>query len=152
MTILHSERNRPPIRENVGTSVNTSADLASAVSLFHGLSDPTRLGIICYLSVREHRVIDLTEKLGLAQSTISAHLTCLRDCGLVTSRPQGRASLFTLSQDAGPVLRNLLTAAEQLLIVTSDTIDLCLTYGAVNESSRTLASPKILNHISERLV
>ena len=51
MTILHSERNRPPIRENVGTSVNTSADLASAVSLFHGLSDPTRLAIIRYLSV-----------------------------------------------------------------------------------------------------
>ncbi|MBM3209725.1 winged helix-turn-helix transcriptional regulator [Candidatus Saccharibacteria bacterium] len=152
MTILYSERNSPPVRENVGTCVNTLADLEPAVSLFHGLSDPTRLAIIRFLSVREYRVIDLTEKLGLAQSTISAHLSCLRDCGLVTSRAQGRASLFTLSQDAGPVLRNLLTAAEQLLIVTSDTIDLCLTYGTVNESSRTLTSPKIRNHISERLV
>jgi len=152
MTILHSEHNRLPAQENVGTSVNTSADFAPAVSLFHGLSDPTRLAIIRYLSVREYRVIDLTEKLGLAQSTISAHLACLRDCGLVTSQPQGRASLFTLSQDAGPVLRNLLSAAEQLLVVTSDTIDLCLTYGTVNESLNTLASPKIRNHTSERLV
>lgn len=35
------------------------------------------------------RVVDLTRVLGLAQSTVSGHLACLRDCGLVTARPAG---------------------------------------------------------------
>lgn len=41
--------------------------------------------------------MDLTRHLGLAQSTVSKHLACLRDCGLVTSRPEGRASVFSLT-------------------------------------------------------
>jgi DNA-binding transcriptional ArsR family regulator len=90
----------------------------------------TRLAILRRLLLGEHRVVDLTGHLGLAQSTVSAHLACLRDCGLVTSRPQGRASLFTVAQDAEPALRSLLTAGEQLLAVTGDAVDLCPTYGS----------------------
>ncbi|MBV1778948.1 metalloregulator ArsR/SmtB family transcription factor [Paeniglutamicibacter sp. ABSL32-1] len=70
---------------------------AAAAALFHGLADPTRLMILAHLRTGEHKVKELTEHLGLAQSTVSAHLSCLRDCGLVTSRAQGRASLFSLA-------------------------------------------------------
>src|SRR5487761_1205098 len=34
------------------------------------------------------------------QSTVSKHLACLRDCGLVTSEPAGRASGVRLAQPA----------------------------------------------------
>src|SRR3954447_7228052 len=87
--------------------------LTAAACLFHGFSDPSRLVILRHLSLGEHRVVDLTAHLGLAQSTVSKHLACLKDCGLVTSRPQGRASVFSLSHPQA--LMSLLTAAEQLL-------------------------------------
>lgn len=104
----------------------TSA-LSPAASLFRSLGDPARLAILRHLALREHRVVDLTVHLGLAQSTVSAHLACLRDCGLVTSRPQGRASMFSLA--ATPELMEVLAAAERLLALTGDAVDLCPAYG-----------------------
>lgn len=95
--------------------------------MFRSLGDPTRLAIVQHLALGEHRVVDLTGHLGLAQSTVSAHLACLRDCGLVKSRPQGRASMFSL---AHPELLTLLSAAEKLLAATGDAVVLCPTYGA----------------------
>ncbi len=48
--------------------------MSPAASLFHSLSDPTRLAILRHLSLGEHRVVELTHHLGLAQSTVSKHL------------------------------------------------------------------------------
>ncbi len=87
--------------------------LAPAAALFHGLADPTRLLILRHLRTGEHKVRELTEHLGLAQSTVSAHLTCLRDCGLVSSRPVGRASMYSLAEPEH--IDVLLVAAETLL-------------------------------------
>lgn len=101
--------------------------LMPATALFHSLSDPTRLAILRRLAQGEHRVRELTDALGLAQSTVSAHLACLRDCGLVDSRPQGRASLFSLS--TAQELWDLFAAAERLLDVTGSAVALCPNYG-----------------------
>lgn len=101
-------------------------DLAPAVALFRSLGDPRRLAILHELAGGERRVIDLTRRLGLAQSTVSAHLACLADCGLVASRPVGRASLFRL---VPPELLGLLAAAEGLLAATGDAVALCPRYG-----------------------
>lgn len=117
-------------RAVVSNEPDEAATLAPAASLFHSLSDTTRLAIVRHLLLGEHRVVDLTAHLGLAQSTVSAHLACLRDCRLVTSRPQGRASLFSINAEAEPALRALLAAAEGLLAVTGDAVDLCPTYGS----------------------
>jgi len=100
--------------------------LSAAACMFRSLGDPARLAIIQHLALGEHRVVDLTAHLGLAQSTVSSHLACLRDCGLVTSRPQGRASMFSLAQ---PELLALLASAEKLLAATGDAVVLCPTYG-----------------------
>lgn len=97
--------------------------MTAAVCLFRSLADPTRLAILRHLTLGEHRVVDLTAHLGMAQSTVSQHLACLRDCGLVTSRPHGRASMFSLS--VLPELMGLLTAAEHLLAATGDAVTLC---------------------------
>ena len=78
-------------------------------------------------------MVDLTAHLGLAQSTVSAHLACLRDCGLVTSRPQGRASVFSLA--AAPELMDVLAAAERLLAATGDAVELCPRHGVGGGSS-----------------
>ena len=72
------------------------------------------------------RVVDLVSVLGLAQSTVSAHLACLRDCGLIVSEPVGRASVFRIAE---PVLVDLLGAAEVLLAATGNVVALCPAYG-----------------------
>jgi DNA-binding transcriptional ArsR family regulator len=104
----------------------SETDLTAAVSLFRSLADPARLAIVQHLALGEHRVVDLTAHLGLAQSTVSGHLSCLRECGLVTARAQGRASFYAL---ACPELMDLLAAAERLLEATGDAVALCPTYG-----------------------
>lgn len=102
------------------------AGLAPAAALFRSLGDPARLVIVRRLAGGPARVTDLTAALGLAQSTVSKHLACLRDCGLVTSEPAGRASMFRLAQ---PALADMLTAAETVLAATGNAIALCPIYG-----------------------
>lgn len=109
------------------TTAKTDADVTAAVCLFRGLADPARLAIVRHLALGEHRVVDLTAHLGLAQSTVSGHLSCLRECGLVTARAEGRASLYSLAR---PELLDLLVAAERLLAATGESVALCPTYGA----------------------
>lgn len=113
------------------TAVDPAVDEAQAMTiaacLFQGFSDPTRLAILRHLSLGEHRVVDLTQHLGLAQSTVSTHLACLKDCGLVSSRPQGRASLWSLNH--ADIVMDLLAVAERLLAATGDAVALCANYG-----------------------
>ncbi len=106
--------------------VSERAGLAVASALFRGLADSTRLAILQRLAGGEARVVDLTAELDLAQSTVSGHLACLRDCGLVTARPDGRQMHYTLAR---PELLDLLTAAEAVLAATGQQIALCPTYG-----------------------
>lgn len=114
-----------------------TADLSGAVALFRSLGDPTRLAIVHELARGERRIVDLTRTLKLVQSTVSTHMACLRDCGLVDYRPVGRQSLYRLTQ---PALLTVLAAAEQLLADTGNAVDLCPVYGteentAARESS-----------------
>lgn len=101
-------------------------ELAPAAALFSSLGDPARLMIVRRLTVGPARVTDLTAALGLAQSTVSKHLACLRGCGLVTSEPAGRASVFRLSQ---PALAEMLAAAEAVLAATGNAVALCARAG-----------------------
>lgn len=96
-----------------------------AAVLFHSLSDASRVRIVRHLLLGEHRVVDLVAHLGLAQSTVSAHLACLRGCGLVQVRADGRASVYSLAHPAGT--RALLEAAQLLLAETGEAVTLCTT-------------------------
>ncbi len=101
--------------------------LVAAASLFRGLGDVSRLAILGHLMLGEHRVVELTEHLGLAQSTVSAHLRCLLDCGMVQMRAEGRASMYSLAVE--PEMLGVLMAAERLLAATGDAVVLCPRYG-----------------------
>jgi ArsR family transcriptional regulator len=111
-------------------------DVGPAVALFHSLADRTRLAIVRRLADGEARVVDLTRELGLAQSTVSKHLACLRDCGLVDFRTEARQSFYALTR---PELIDLLASAEGLLAATGEAVALCPTYGrpgVAKEASR----------------
>ncbi|WP_297621512.1 metalloregulator ArsR/SmtB family transcription factor [Nocardioides sp.] len=107
--------------------LDETAGLTAAACLFHGFSEPSRLSIVRHLALGEHRVVDLTAHLGLAQSTVSQHLACLKDCGLVSSRPEGRASMWSLNHV--DTVMALLASAEKLLALTGDAVALCPRYG-----------------------
>lgn len=113
------------------------AAMAVAACLFHGFSDPSRLAILRHLALGEHRVVDLTGHLGLAQSTVSKHLACLRDCGLVESRAEGRASVFSLSHPEATLA--VLESAERLLGLTGDAVALCPVYGVDGSAAHAVA-------------
>jgi DNA-binding transcriptional ArsR family regulator len=100
-----------------GASAEAAA-MSAAACLFHGFSDKSRLTIVQHLALGEHRVVDLTRHLGLAQSTVSKHLACLADCGVVTARPAGRASVYSLTHPRQTL--DLIAAAERLLAATGD--------------------------------
>lgn len=103
-----------------------------AVALFRSLGDPARLAIVRRLAVGEARVGELTRDLGLAQSTVSSHVACLKDCGLVAGRMEGRRVFYSL---ALPELLDMLGAAETLLAATGSAVALCPTYGADAQGS-----------------
>lgn len=88
-------------------------DRGAYAALFHALAEPTRLALLEHLATGEHRVRDLVDHMHLAQSTVSKHLACLRDCGLVMMRAEGRSSWFCLADR--PRLTDLMQSADALL-------------------------------------
>lgn len=107
------------------TAANVEAgrvEFAPAAALFRSLADPGRLAILRLLATNEARVVDLVAEVGLAQATVSAHLACLRDCGLIVSRPVGRSSMFRLAR---PELHELLSAADAVLAATAGAVARC---------------------------
>ncbi len=108
-------------------SVDEATALSAAACMFRSLGDPARLAILRHLALGEHKVVDLTTHLGLAQSTVSAHLACLRNCGLVTSRPQGRASMWSLTHTAS--LFDVLAGAARLVAASGAGVAVCPPYG-----------------------
>jgi len=115
-------------------SVGEDSALEAAACLFHGFSDRSRLTIVQHLALGDHRVVDLTRHLGLAQSTVSRHLACLLDCGLVTVRAEGRASVYSLAHPQQTL--DLLGSAERLLGLTHDAIVSCPRYGRGEAAGR----------------
>ena len=94
----------------------------ASAALFHALAEPTRLALLTHLASGEHRVRDLVEHMHLAQSTVSKHLACLRDCGLVTVRAEGRASWISLADPSR--LSDLFESADALMAASGASLSL----------------------------
>lgn len=107
-----------------------NVQLISLATLLHSLSDSTRLAIVHALTQGEARVADLVDELGLAQSSISAHIACLKDCGLVKGRPEGRQMFYSLTS---PNITHLLSDAEKILVQTNHAITHCQIFGGEYE-------------------
>jgi ArsR family transcriptional regulator len=80
-------------------SAASGLDLARAASLFHALSDETRLAVLEMLRGGERCVCELQDELDAAQSRLSFHLRVLKDAGLVQDRKEGRWSYYSLVPD-----------------------------------------------------
>jgi DNA-binding transcriptional ArsR family regulator len=72
----------------------TTSELELA-SVFHALSDPTRLAIVRHLA-SGHECACGGIDLDLSKATLSHHYRVLREAGVVRTRPQGRRRLLSL--------------------------------------------------------
>lgn len=108
-------------------------EIANAAKLFCGFGDATRLGIINLLSTGERRVSDIVEAVGGSQGNISGHLRCLKDCGLVADRRSGREVHYRIAHHE---VVDVLRAAEELLAVTGERIELCPNYDSREPAGR----------------
>ena len=105
------------------TSTTSSVDLQA--KLFRGFADPSRLSILEALRDGERTVSEVVETTGFTQPNVSNHLSCLRDCGLVTVRQQGRFAYYTISDDR---VAKLLLMADELLADVAKGVYECTRY------------------------
>lgn len=94
------------------TAIRTAADVDRAVSLFHALSDATRLAILDMLKDGERCVCELQDGLDAAQSRLSFHLRVLKEAGLVIDRREGRWMYYTIAPDALAEVHDLAVAMQ----------------------------------------
>lgn len=109
-------RNEAESRDNAdelgtGDDRSTAESLTITVEIASALSDATRVRILMALlncepssvsGVRELCACQIVCLIGLAQSTVSKHLSILKKAGLVTSRKCGRWIYFKLADDDAP--------------------------------------------------
>ena len=102
-------------------SVPLPTDLVA--KYFRGLGDPIRLRILELLrSEGELSVGELARRLGLPQPKISNHLACLRWCGFIEARRQGRT---VYNQIADQRVEAMLELAESLLGDNAEHVAAC---------------------------
>ena len=69
----------------------------SLVEISKALADPSRVRAVAMLARGELCVCQITEVLQLATSTVSKHMSILRQAGLVDARKQGRWMYYKLA-------------------------------------------------------
>ncbi|MDR3749958.1 MAG: metalloregulator ArsR/SmtB family transcription factor [Terracidiphilus sp.] len=88
--------------------------MASIVKILRVVADPNRLRILLLLRGEELSVAELQEILVMGQSTISTHLSQLKQAELVEDRRTGKSNLYRLTaSSAGSLLIELLDRAKQ---------------------------------------
>jgi DNA-binding transcriptional ArsR family regulator len=90
---------------------------------FRGLGDPSRLRILELLRREEELSVgELVERLGLPQPKVSNHLACLRWCGFIEARREGRT---VYNRIADPRVAEMLELAESLLADNAEHVAAC---------------------------
>ena len=113
----------------------TELDRAEVLgSFFQGLSDPTRVRILELLEERPCTVTELVEALGLAQGRVSSHLSCLRWCGYVEARVEGRFNRYRLVDER---VREILHLGEAIVRDNASRLTSCLVLGTEDAARAT---------------
>jgi len=77
--------------------VKTSARFEARARIIKALAHPTRLFIVDELSREEHCVCELTEMVGADTSTVSKHLSLLKNAGIVRDDKRGTQVFYQLT-------------------------------------------------------
>jgi len=75
----------------------TQADLSALARVGKALADPTRRRVLVQLIGGPGYPAELAEAFGTTRANLSNHLSCLRECGLVTATAEGRRVRYELA-------------------------------------------------------
>ena len=104
---------RSPTERNASAYPDETAELLAR--FFRALGDPTRIRLLQLLTeapAGECRVGELVAAVDAPQSRVSTHLGCLRWCGLVQTRREGKQVYYRV---ADPRVRELLALGSAVL-------------------------------------
>ena len=82
---------------STGVTVLTQADLSALARVGKALADPTRRRVLVQLIGGPGYPAELAEAFGTTRANLSNHLSCLRECGLVTATAEGRRVRYELA-------------------------------------------------------
>ncbi len=117
----------------------TTAPASLTAKFFRGLGDPTRIRILQLLEAGERTVSELMSETEALQGRLSSHLACLRWCGFVTSRREGRQAFYRLTDErVGEMLR----LAEQFLDENAASVEMCQIIDACEPPRRRGKGPR----------
>lgn len=89
---------------------------------FHGLSNPTRFRIVSALLDTPKNVSELVEELGTKQSQISNQLACLKWCGYVNTRKEGKFIYYQVTDER---VKQMVELARQVVADNAEHINCC---------------------------
>jgi len=98
------------------------SDQVLTAKFFRALGDPTRLAILRAVLDGEKNVSELVKLTGSPQGRVSSHLACLRWCGYVTARREGRRVYYRVTD---PRVRRILELAAEMVEDHTDRIRSC---------------------------
>lgn len=87
---------------------------ASRANILKALSHPTRLYIVDRLAEKEHCVCELTDLIGADTSTVSKHLSVLKNAGIVADEKRGLQVFYSLKV---PCILNFFGCIEETIKV-----------------------------------
>ena len=100
----------PESGQNMNTT--TRARLEARAKVIKAMGHPTRLFIVDELSRQERCVRELTEMIGADVSTVSKHLSILREAGIVRDEKRGSKVYYELRV---PCVLNFFSCVEAVL-------------------------------------
>ncbi|MGC8485719.1 MAG: ArsR/SmtB family transcription factor [Candidatus Baltobacteraceae bacterium] len=93
---------------------------------FSGLADETRLRIVRLLLDGPRSVGELVAALGIAQSRVSNHLSCLKWCGYVRTQRSGKYVIYELGD---PRIAEIVALAQGVVARNAAHIEACTRLG-----------------------
>ncbi len=112
-----------PVRRAIKRKPEIDPDDPEVVArFFHGLADPTRIEILEFLLDGPKTAGEIVRHVGRYQASVSSHLTCLRFCGFVEARREGRNVRYELIDLR---VRRLLEMGERYLEDNAERIMAC---------------------------
>jgi DNA-binding transcriptional ArsR family regulator len=74
-------------------------DLDIKVKFLRGFADKTRIQILHCIKEQEKTVTQVVEEIQGNQSNISQHLSCLKGCGIISGRQEGKYIYYGLKNN-----------------------------------------------------
>ncbi|WP_420540612.1 ArsR/SmtB family transcription factor [Paenibacillus kyungheensis] len=102
--------------------IETKTSLDTRTKFIRGFSDKTRLQILDCLLEEEKTVSQIVNAIKGNQSNISQHLSCLKGCGIITGRQEGKYVYYQL---ANQKIKLLLTMFDEALEEVESKVACC---------------------------